>query len=581
VILFLLRVLCVVVLWVFALRVVSIRFHPGKLGAKPDALTRRWDIYPKEGDSGYARANPQNLRPVFTQEQLTNSLRATILEFPVLCRAVAIMDVETLHNNILSALPSDPIAQIHLSDPPDSRWSTDEAGFLHLDGRIYVPDLDGLRLWVLQYHHDHPLSGHFGQNRTLELIQRKYTWPGLRTFVKDYVRSCTSCTQAKTLHHRPYGLLKQLPVPERPWNSISMDFIEQLPDSTGFTAILVIVDRLSKQAIFIPTHDTITSPELTKLFLLHVFSKHGVPAHVTSDCGTEFVSHFFRSLGKALDMCLHFTSSYHPEGDGQTEQSNQILEQYLRVYCNYQQDNWADLLPLAEFAYNNTPSATIRVSPFFANKGYHPNISVYPERDMTSAWAHDYAVDLESLHQYLREEMANAQLRYQGLADAKRTLAPDFKVGEQVYVKAKYFRSTRPSKKLSEKNLGPYTIIAQVGSLFFTLHLPDSMRAVHPIFHVSQLKLAIPNTIPDRIQPPPPLVEVDGEPEFEIAEILDSKVDRQRKSCKLLYLVRWSGYEGTDEETSWLLATELGNAMELLEDYHVCYPDKPGPLASM
>jgi len=127
-----------------------IRFRPGKLGAKLDALTRRWDVYPKEGDSGYARVNPQDLRPVFTQEQLTNSLRATYLEFPVL-RAVAIMDVETLHSDILSALPSDPIAQIHLADPPDSRWSADEAGFLQLDGRIYVPDSDDLRLRVLRY----------------------------------------------------------------------------------------------------------------------------------------------------------------------------------------------------------------------------------------------------------------------------------------------------------------------------------------------------------------------------------------------------------------------------------------------
>ena len=193
------------------------------------------------------------------------------------------------------------------------------------------------------------------------------------------------------------------------------------------------------------------------------------------------------------------TSGYHLEGDGQTERSNQTLKQYLHIYCNYQQDNWADLLPLAEFAYNNAPSATTRVSPFFANKGYHPNISVYLERDMTSAWARDYAVNLESLHQYLQEEMANAQLRYQGPADAKRTPALDFKVGDQVYVKAKSFQSTRPSKKLSEKNLGPYTIIAQVGSLSFMLRLPDSMCAVHPIFHVSQLKPAIPNTIPDWI----------------------------------------------------------------------------------
>ena len=418
-----------------------IHFRPGKLGAKPDALTRRWDVYPKEGDSGYARVNPQNFRLVFTQEQLSNSLCATYLESPVL-HAVAIMDVETLHNNILSALTSDPIAQVHLSDPPDSRWSVDETSFLRLDGRIYIPDSDDLHLQVLRYRHDHPLSGHFGQNRTLELIRREYTWPGLRTFIKDYVWTCTACARAKTPHHKPYGLLKQLPVPEKPWNSILMDFIQQLPASTGFTAILVIVDRLSKQAIFIPTHDTITSPELAKLFLLHVFSKHGVPAHVMSDRGTEFVSHFFRSLGKALDMRLHFTSGYHPEGDGQTERSNQTLKQYLCVYCNYQQDNWANLLPLAEFAYNNTPSATTRVSPFFANKGYHPNISVYPECEMTSARAHDYAVDLKSLHQYLREEMANAQQCYQGPANAKHSLALDFKVGDQAYIKAKYFRST-------------------------------------------------------------------------------------------------------------------------------------------
>ena len=198
-----------------------------------------------------------------------------------------------------------------------------------------------------------------------------------------------------------------------------MDFIEHLPNSSGYSTILVIVDRLSKQAIFIPTHDTITFANLAKLFVLHLFSKHGVPSHVTSDRGSEFVSHFFQSLGKALDMTLHFTSSYHPEGDGQTECTNQTLEQYLRVYCNYQQDNWSDLLPLAEFAYNNAPSATTGISPFFANKGYHPNISIHPERDLTSARAREFAVDLDELHQELWKQISAAQCHYQAPADAK------------------------------------------------------------------------------------------------------------------------------------------------------------------
>src|SRR5258705_10916237 len=161
---------------------------------------------------------------------------------------------------------------------------------------------------VLLYNHDYPTSGQFGQNKTLDLSRRNYTWPSVRSFIKDYCKSCTPCARSKAPRHRPYGHLRQLPIPEKPWNSISMDFIEQLPSSEGYTAILVIVDRLSKQAIFIPTYDTITSMQLAKLFVLHVFSKHGVPSHVTSDRGTEFVSHFFRSLGKALDMRLHFTS---------------------------------------------------------------------------------------------------------------------------------------------------------------------------------------------------------------------------------------------------------------------------------
>jgi len=280
-------------------------------------------------------------------------------------------------------------------------------------------------------------------------------------------------------------------------------------------------------------------------------------------------------------MKLHFTSGYHPEGEGQTEQANQTLEQYLRMYCNYQQDNWSDLLPLTEFTYNNTPSATTGVSLFFANKGYHPNLAVHPEHDLSSARAREYAVDLESLHEYLCEEMAAAQKKYQGPADARRSPVPDFKVSDQVFIKAKYFRSTRPSKKLSEKNLGPYPIIAQVSTLSFTIRLPDSMHAVHPVFHVSQLKPATPNTIPNQSQPPPPPIKVDSEPEFEITEILDSKFDRRRHQCPLLYLVRWAGYKGTDEETSWLIVTKLGHASELMADYHQAYPTKPGPLESL
>ena len=138
-------------------------------------------------------------------------------------------------------------------------------------------------------------------------------------------------------------------------------------------------------------------------------------------------------------MRLHFTSGYHPEGDGQTECTNQTLEQYLCVYCNYQQDNWSKLLPLVEFAYNNAPSATTGVSPFFANKGYHPNITVHPERDIASSWAHNFAVDLDELQSTLKAEISAAQQCYQKSANAQHSPASDFKVGNKVFVKAQFF----------------------------------------------------------------------------------------------------------------------------------------------
>ena len=138
-------------------------------------------------------------------------------------------------------------------------------------------------------------------------------------------------------------------------------------------------------------------------------------------------------------MRLHFTSGYHPKGDGQTECMNQTLEQYLRVYCNYQQDNWSELLPLAEFAYNNAPSATTSVSPFFANKGYHLNITVHPEHDIASSRAYDFAIDLDELQSTLKAEISAAQQHYQKSADARCSPAPDFKVGDRVFVKAQFF----------------------------------------------------------------------------------------------------------------------------------------------
>ena len=160
-------------------------------------------------------------------------------------------------------------------------------------------------------------------------------------------------------------------------------------------------------------------------------------------------------------------------------------------------------------------------------------------------------------------------------ADRRWTLPPDFKIGDKVFVKSDNIRTTQPSKKLAEKYLGPFEIIAQVGSVSFTLHLPNSMS--HPVFHVSMLEPSTLNQFPDQIQNPKPPIIINSDSKYKISEILDSRIDKRCK-CKLLYLVKWAGYEGTDEETSWLPASELRHASKVVLDFHLAYPSKPGPL---
>jgi len=155
--------------------------------------------------------------------------------------------------------------------------------------------------------------------------------------------------------------------------------------------------------------------------------------------------------------------------------------------------------------------------------------------------------------------------------------APDFKVGDKVFVKAQFFQTTWSSKKLSEKYLGPYKIISQPGTLLFTLCLPESMQSVHSVFHVSMFEPATSNTFSERIQLAPAPVIIDGEPEYEISRIVDSKIDC-RRACKLLYKVIWLGYEDTGDESKWIPVSELTHAVDLVSDFHIAYPTKPGPL---
>jgi hypothetical protein len=248
-----------------------------------------------------------------------------------------------------------------------------------------------------------------------------------------------------------------------------MDFIEQLPPLSDYSTILIIINRLTKQALFLPMTDNVMSEEVAQLYFKNVFSRHGVPTHITSDHGAEFISHFFRSLSTLLGICLHFMLSYHPQANGQTERVNQMLEQYLRIHCNYQQDNWSNWLPIAEFAYNNTESSATGATPFFTNKGYHLKLPTYPNRLSTSHATHQFITNLADIHTRLRKNLAVMQQRNQLAADAVRTPAPNLSIGDKVFLCAEFIRTTQPSQKLADKYLSPFEIIGVAGPVSFVL----------------------------------------------------------------------------------------------------------------
>jgi len=350
-----------------------------------------------------------------------------------------------------------------------------------------------------------------------------------------------------------------------------MDFITGLPWSDGFDAILIVIDRLSKMRHFIACKTTCSAQDLAQLYLSHVFRLHGLPGTVISDRGPQFVSAFWTKLCERLKIDKRLSTAFHPQTDGQTERINSVLEQYLRCYVDYLQDDWHEWLPIAEFASNNHASETTGVSPFFANYGYDPAIeidsetppSVFPDIE-----AQKHAKQLSLIHEHCKSEMLRAQHRHSEQANKHRQPAPNFKEGDLVWLDARHIRTQRPSQKLDNRRLGPFKIVEPVGSHAYRVELPSSMR-LHNVFHVSRLSAAANNPYPGQVIPPPPPVNVDGTDEYLVEAILDSKLVRR----KLKYCVKWSGYDSP----TWEPAENL-ESVAALDLFHSRYPHKPGPL---
>ncbi|MBW0563206.1 hypothetical protein O181_102921, partial [Austropuccinia psidii MF-1] len=225
---------------------------------------------------------------------------------------------------------------------------------------VVVPNDPTIQLRILQKHHNSPLAGHPGQEKSLKPVKQDFHWSGRTQFIKDYFSSCQQCSRNKNIYHKKFGLLKPLPIPNGPWICLSMDFITQLTLSKSFDSILVTVDKFSKMAVFIPTMSSITQLDLSHLFFKNIFSKNGLPSSIVSDRGPLFVSSFWNNLCHQLKISGDLSTAYHSETDGQTERVNQILGQYIWIYVSYHQDDWNTWLPLAKFAYKNSDHSSTK-----------------------------------------------------------------------------------------------------------------------------------------------------------------------------------------------------------------------------
>lgn len=329
----------------------------------------------------------------------------------------------------------------------DAKWSLNANGLLLWDSLVYVPNDSLLRLLLLTSVHNSTVVGHPGINRTIEKFRRTYYFPQYRQYITNYVNACDVCHRSKSLRIKPHGFLVPLPIAVSPWKSISMDFIVKLPRSEeGNDSIFVIVDRFTKFAHFIPCQELgRTAPKMAKLYYKHLFANHGLPDDIVSDRGTVFTSDYWRSLQELTRTKLNMSTAFHPQSDGQTERINQSIEQYLRTYCNYNQSDWESLLPLAQFVYNDSYHSATKVTPFYANFGYHPQFEANPVSGTKNVDAENFVNKLTEIHDVLRSNLEEAAQRMKKQYDKKVSASPLFKIGDKVWLSAKFIKTQRPS----------------------------------------------------------------------------------------------------------------------------------------
>ena len=443
-------------------------------------------------------------------------------------------------------------------------------GLYYKGDALVVPDMPELKRTILRELHDANYAGHVGTVRTIHNVQRMYWWPSMHKEIREYVRGCKVCQQDKHLQSQPAGKLVPLPVSENAWDYITADRIVSLPKTKqGFTAILVVVDRLTKMAHFMPCKNESSAKDIARLFVDNVWKYHGMPLRITTDRGPEFTNKFIAALCELVGTDHCKSTAYHPQSDGQTERMNRVLEDMLRHYVNPRQNNWDELLSAAEFAVNNSYQASIQDTPFYLNYGRHPRLpsdltlSSERKKAVKDKDAVDFIGNIEKAVAKAKVCLQAAQHRQKKYADKTRSEL-QFNIGEMVWLSSRHVTlKAVGSRKLLPQWLGPFRITAKPSTVNYTLELPEHYR-IHDTFHVSMLRRYYDNGA--GVQRPPTVV-IEGQEEFEVQEILAHKpLNKTRHSTNVRYLVQWKGYGPA--YNSWEPVKELAKHAPLsLSDY--------------
>ncbi|VFQ95935.1 unnamed protein product [Cuscuta campestris] len=400
-------------------------------------------------------------------------------------------------------------------------------GILYYDHRLYISPESPLCLQLLHEFHATPTAGHQGVDRTFRRLAAIFFWPGMCRAVRQFVASCTICQATKYSTQKPGGLLRPLPIPDRVWEAVSLDFVTGLPPSKGFTAVLVVVDRLSKYVHFGPLPTGFDAPRVALLFVDIVVKHHGFPRSLVSDRDLVFMSNFWKELLRLSGTSLKYSTAYHPQTDGQTESLNRHLEQYLRTFVSERPSRWVVLLPWVELAINCTYNEVPGVSPFEVLYGRSPT-SLFPTLSVRARVpaAEELLRERAALLEDLKLQLKKMQQRMGAQANHHRREVV-FNVGDMVLLRLQPYRQhslARPgSSKLARRFYGPFEILEwrDGGTVLPSL----------PLEFVKGRPLSTPIAAWDRRQ-----VLVNGAPREE-------------------WLVQWS--DGTLAEATWEPAQEL------------------------